>query len=767
MSLREAQGPGDDPPDDARSEERRGRRFEDAITSFLPRIGRMAKVGGWSFDVDSGEGWWTEEVARIHDLDPSTPASSELGLSFYTAESRPLIERAIQEAIEKGRPYDLELELVSAKGVRKWVWTQGQPVVVGGRVVRVQGTFQDITDRKRTELALRESQGRLQMLIDHAPAALAMFDREMRYLAVSRRWLSDFHLGDQAILGRSHYDIFPEIPEAWREAHRRGLAGEVMQSEEDRFVRQDGTVYWRRWELRPWHAGDGTVGGIVIFSEDITGRVEAIQALRESEQRFRLALRNAPVSVAVQDRDLRYVWAYNHRTARPEDVVGRRDADLFSPDQAARLDELKRKVLEEGAEIHQQMWLDRPGRRLFLDFYCEPMRDAEGRITGVGTATVDLTPVREAEEERRRLEAEVAHGQKLESLGALAGGVSHDMNNVLAAIMAVASMLKEKRQDDADLVKSMDTLLHAAGRGRDLVKGLTDFARKDLPEPQPLELNELVRKEAALLQRTTLQKVEVELALAEGLPLVMGDPSAISNALMNLCVNALDAMPEGGRLRLATRSGAAGMVELAVEDSGHGMPPEVLGRALEPFFTTKPAGKGTGLGLALVYGVMKAHGGRVDLRSAPGQGTEITLSFPAYRADLPFDAGIALAEEAGVRRLRILLVDDDELVRGTVPVMLEALGHEVLAAAGGPQALERLEAGYTPDLVILDLSMPGMDGEETLRRLRLLRPDLPVLLATGYRDERGDRILEQGAHVGLILKPFTLMDLKLKLGQMG
>ncbi|WP_243295723.1 hybrid sensor histidine kinase/response regulator [Geothrix mesophila] len=767
MGLKEAQGPDDAPSGDARSEERRGRRFEDAITSFLPRIGRMAKVGGWSFDVDSGEGWWTEEVARIHDLDPSTPASAALGLNFYTAQSRPLIEQAIREAIEKGRPYDLELELVSATGARKWVWTQGQPVVMGGRVVRIQGTFQDITERKRTELALRESQERLQMLIDHAPAALAMFDREMRYLAVSRRWLSDFHLGEQAILGRSHYDIFPEIPEAWREAHRRGLAGEILHSEEDRFIRQDGTVYWRRWELRPWHAADGTVGGIVIFSEDITERVEALQALRESEQRFRLALRNAPVSVAVQDRDLRYVWAYNQRTARPEDMVGRRDADLFSPDQAARLDELKRQVLEEGAEIHQQMWLDRPGRRLFLDLYCEPVRDAEGRITGVGTATVDLTPVREAEEERRRLEAEVAHGQKLESLGALAGGVSHDMNNVLAAIMAVASMLKEKRPDDPDLVKSMDTLLHAAGRGRDLVKGLTDFARKDLPEPQPLDLNEVVRKEAALLQRTTLQKVGVELALAEGLPLVMGDPSAISSALMNLCVNALDAMPEGGRLRLATRSGMGGTAELVVEDSGHGMAPEVLARALEPFFTTKPAGKGTGLGLALVYGVMKAHGGRVDLRSTPGQGTEITLVFPTYQADLPFDVGIPPVDEARGRRLRILLVDDDELVRGTVPVMLEALGHEVLATAGGAQALERLEAGYVPDLVILDLSMPGMDGEETLRRLRVLRPGLPVLLATGYRDERGDRILEQGAHVGLILKPFTLMDLKLKLGQMA
>jgi CheY-like chemotaxis protein/anti-sigma regulatory factor (Ser/Thr protein kinase) len=340
------------------------------------------------------------------------------------------------------------------------------------------------------------------------------------------------------------------------------------------------------------------------------------------------------------------------------------------------------------------------------------------------------------------------------------------MNNVLGAIMALASMLKESHPGDRVIVKSMDTLLHAAGRGRDLVKGLTDFARKDIPEPKPMNLNDVVRHEAELLMRTTLQKVAVELSLDEGIPEVRGDASSISNALMNLCVNALDAMPAGGRLSLGTGIGLDGKVILTVRDTGLGMAPEVLQRAMEPFFTTKPVGKGTGLGLALVYGVMKSHGGKVELRSEPGHGTEIRLVFPCLGPDLPSFEAAPLAEGAPVSQRLILLVDDDDLIRSTVPVMLETIGHRVVAFAGGLEAIHRLESGFNPDVVILDLSMPGMDGEATLERLRLLRPELPIILATGFQDERVARILERFPDVDVLAKPFTLMDLKVKLAQL-
>ncbi|HEX9082784.1 MAG TPA: ATP-binding protein, partial [Holophagaceae bacterium] len=512
-------------------------------------------------------------------------------------------------------------------------------------------------------------------------------------------------------------------------------------------------------------------GEFVVMLDDINDRKRAEQALRASEARFLAVFQASPVGIlvsrlsdgAILEANPAFLALTGHRA---EEVRGRSSLDLgLWADPALRKEGL-RLVRETGrVPILEADLCTRTGAQVPVVWATE-LVDLGGEQVLVNMI-LDQTERRRAEEVRRRLETEVAHAQKLESLGALAGGVSHDMNNVLAAIMALGSLLQERYREDPVLSKHLETLMHAAGRGRDLVKGLTDFARKDLSEPRPLDLNEVVRKEAALLCRTTLQKIQVTQDLQEGLPQVMGDPSAIQNALMNLCVNALDAMPQGGRLTLATRVEGDGHVLLSVKDTGQGMPPDVLARAMEPFFTTKPAGKGTGLGLALVYGVMTSHGGRVAITSEVGQGTDIALSFPVL-AEASTARPAAPASEAGtLRRLRILLVDDDDLIRGTVPAMLEALGHQVVALGGGLEAVQRVGSGLEVDLVILDLNMPGLDGEATLERLRLLRPELPVLLATGYREERDRRILERFKAVDLLMKPFTLMELRLKLGQIA
>ena len=238
------------------------------------------------------------------------------------------------------------------------------------------------------------------------------------------------------------------------------------------------------------------------------------------------------------------------------------------------------------------------------------------------------------EEDRHQLLVELHHRQKLDSIGSLAGGVAHDMNNVLGAILGVASFLQETHASDPTLVKHLDTILRGGTRGRDLVKNLTDFARKGIEDPIAMDLNETVRREVELLAHTTLQKVRLDMDLEPALPRLVGDPSAIGGCLMNLAVNAVDAMPQGGTLTFRTRSLAKEWVQLEVSDTGHGMPPEVAEKAMDPFFTTKPVGKGTGLGLSMVYGTMRAHGGSVQLRSEPGKGTTILLRFP-FPAGVP------------------------------------------------------------------------------------------------------------------------------------
>jgi CheY-like chemotaxis protein len=333
------------------------------------------------------------------------------------------------------------------------------------------------------------------------------------------------------------------------------------------------------------------------------------------------------------------------------------------------------------------------------------------------------------------------------------------MNNVLAAIMAIGSVLQARPAQEPGLVRDAEAILKAAGRGRDLVKNLLEFSRKELGSSTELDLNEMARHEAELLERTTLKRIQVELELEADLHRVAGEASSIHNALMNLCVNALDAMPERGRIRLITRNHGKGFVELAVQDSGEGMPPEVAARALEPFFTTKPAGKGTGLGLSQVYGTVKAHGGTLDIQSLPGKGTLVSMMFPSSPGPVPAGAQPEEAARAPLRSLRILLVDDEAVLRGHLARMLEILGHQAETAGGGAEALRRLEEGLAVDLAILDLSMPGMDGVETLGRLRILRPDLPVLFMTGYADARIPSAMGRFEHVRVLKKPFNLREL--------
>lgn len=373
----------------------------------------------------------------------------------------------------------------------------------------------------------------------------------------------------------------------------------------------------------------------------------------------------------------------------------------------------------------------------------------------------DVTERRRIERERERLEHELQHAQKLESLGRLAGGVAHDVNNVLGAVLGLASYLKEVHSADPVLTRDVATIESAALRGRDLVKGLTEFARKELAQVLSFDLNELVEKELALFERTTLRKLEVRRELAPGALQVEGDPAGLSSALMNLWVNAKDAMPEGGQLTVSTRAIPGSRVELAVQDSGHGMTEEVQRQALEPFFTTKPPGEGTGLGLAMVYGTVKAHGGTLEIHSSPGQGTRVVLTLPGTAATPPAAPAEAEPSQPPAHEgLRVLLVDDDDAMRRAIPPLLTFLGFRAETVEGGDAALERLACEPSVDLVILDQNMPGRTGLQLLPELRERHPGLGILLATGLADQDVERALEEYPGVRLITKPFLLDELR-------
>ncbi len=398
-----------------------------------------------------------------------------------------------------------------------------------------------------------------------------------------------------------------------------------------------------------------------------------------------------------------------------------------------------------------------------------PVRDLAGVLTNFIAIKEDISSIKVAREERRLLEAQLQQSQKLESLGSLAGGVAHDMNNVMGAILGLASTLHLEAAPGTASARNLDTIISACLRGRDAVKSLLYFAQKDLQEERPSDLNEIARDICQLLAHTLPKQIKLVLDLDEGLDQVMADGGALGHALMNLCVNAMDAMPTGGSLLVATGRGPEDSLILRVRDSGEGMTPEVLTKAMEPFFTTKPQGKGTGLGLAMVYGTMKAHEGALELHSEPGIGTEARLCFPASRKVARADQAQAIAVPviAASPCLKILLVDDDDLIREAVAPMLEALGHTVETAPGGEFALRTLALDASMDLVILDMNMPGMSGAETLPQILALYPGLPVIMATGYSELEIAPLLAQHPEATSLRKPFSLKEVDQKIADLG
>ncbi len=366
---------------------------------------------------------------------------------------------------------------------------------------------------------------------------------------------------------------------------------------------------------------------------------------------------------------------------------------------------------------------------------------------------------RRAEEERRALETRLAQVERLESLGSLAGGVAHDMNNVLGAILNTVATLRPA-PEGSHLEQALTTMTQACLRGRSVVQHLLYFAQKGIQHEVSVNLNDLVKEVVDLLKHTTLQKITFSLDLGN-LPCVQVDPAAITHALMNLCVNAVDAMPEGGTITITTRQ--LNGIDLSIQDTGLGMSSEVLARAMDPFFTTKEPGKGTGLGLPQVFGTMRAHEGQLTLESFPGQGTTATMHFPTARileqAGQCFEAPLEEAEILADLSLKVLLVDDDPLIRDSLIELLELLGHRPTAAAGGQEALNLLGAGYEPEVIILDMNMPGMNGAQTLAKIQEIQPSQPVLVTTGYTESDLGDLVKHGKVMSLS-KPFTAKELR-------
>jgi PAS domain S-box-containing protein len=621
-------------------------------------------------------------------------------------------------------------------------------------------------ERERKVLAERSGH-----LMRHANDIILLTDLEGRILEANVAAGDHFGYGPGQFQGMHIKDLRgPEMaPQLMARFQALKAAGAARF--ESVYRRKDGTEFPAEVSARVIDLGGESF--VLHFVREITERKAAEAALRASEERFSKAFATSPDAINITRlKDGVYLNinpSFTRMTGhRPEDVLGHssrvEECNIWVDD--GDRDRMVAELRERGEVLgFEAQFRAKDGRRIIgrmsaalLEIGDEPC---------VLSVTRDITQFRQDEEQRRQLESRLHQTEKLESLGSLAGGVAHDMNNVLGAILSLASSRRAGLEAADPMASALDTIATACLRGRGVVRSLLYFVRKDLEETRPLNLNDLVRDMVQLLGYTTLKRITLEMELQEPLALVQGDSGALSHALMNLAVNALDAMPDQGTLRLRTENLPGGQVRLEVRDNGEGMSAEVLAKAIEPFYTTKPLGKGTGLGLAIVFGAMQAHGGGLELRSRPGQGTEAILTFPALDPSAAAAEPAAAAQAVQGSPLTILVVDDDELIRESLVPMLEIMGHAAQAAAGGLEAMVLLQGGLAVDLVILDMNMPGINGAETLARIKAHRPGQRVLMASGYNDSEVTSLVSGFVGVSCIQKPFSMKELRHKLAEMN
>ncbi len=501
-------------------------------------------------------------------------------------------------------------------------------------------------------------------------------------------------------------------------------------------------------------------------------RRQAERALTFERNLLRSLLDNSPDSITFKDAQHRFVRVSRskaeHLGVRREDLIGKTDADFYPEEQAARMARDEDQVMDaETPIIGQVEQLTRPdGETRWLLVTKLPRRDANGRVIGTMGISRDITEERQMEEVMRRQE-------RLAAVGQLAGGIAHDFNNLLASIILYAQLPLNRQHDlPSRVVRSLETILAESNRAADLVQQILDFGRQAMLETEPLDLASFTKRVMGVLRRTIPENVELALDLCEGPCVIEVDATRIQQALVNLAVNARDAMPDGGQLRIGvcplevdagTPPPVRGMApgawaRILVSDTGHGMSEEVQSHLFEPFFTTKGPGRGTGLGLSQVFGIISQHGGTIDVDTVPGEGTTFALYLPRVDGDAHQEATDAAPELAEGQAERIVLAEDAAELRIAIHDFLETLEYCVDPAPDGEQALQLLEEREY-DLLITDIVMPQMGGKALLRRARALSPDLPAIAITGYILETDLQGLLDEGFDAVLSKPFDIEDL--------
>lgn len=664
--------------------------------------------------------------------------------------------------------------------------------------------MQDITEKKLAEDALRESEKLYRMIVENMQDVIWIldFNLQFKYRSPSSVRITGYTV-DELMTIPVKKQLTPEsyalaekvlIEELAREKSGVPFDPHRTRTVELQVYRKDGSTVWIEVTATFNRDEKGEPFEILLAARDIAARKKVEGALRESEQRYRMILENMHEVIWTMDLNLQYTYVSPSCLLltghTPDEIMNSRIDQMVTPESMARAatelsKQLEMELSDATCDPHRTITLEqetyhKQGGTIVLEITATFTRDKNGKAVGLLMAGRDITASKKAEEEKSKLEAQLMQAQKMEIVGRLAGGVAHDFNNMLSVIMGYVDLAKMRLAKQHPVLKDIAEIEKAAIRSRDITTQLLAFSRKQIIEPKIIDLNDLVAHTQKALIRLIGEDVELKVVLTEKLWAVKFDPSQVEQILINLAVNARDAMPAGGKLTIETANllldagycenhidvAPGEYVRLSFSDNGLGMDTKTLQHIFEPFFTTKDVGKGTGLGLATVYGIVKQNNGFINVYSEPRHGTTFSIYVPRTTEEKAVQE--KFEEEPPIEgQGNILLVEDDAMVLQIAKGMLESIGYLVKATSNPLEAIAYChDPAVCIDLVISDVVMPGLSGKDLRDRLVAIRPDIKVLFISGYTADviAHHGILEQG--VQFLQKPFTIKSLYGKVKEM-
>lgn len=737
--------------------------------ALLQEAHRIAKIGSWSWDLTTDETWWSEEFYRFlnRNEDNIIPDIQAINQFIYE-DDRERVNQLIKNAIEQGIPYETEFRFIHSDGTLGYAFSCGKVERdATGKIVRFYGISKDISEYKKAEVALRESEERFRTMADTAPVLIWMAGCDKFCNYFNANWLEFTGRTLEEEIGNGWIEgVHPDDRERCVEIYFNAFDARQGFSMEYRLQNRDKEYRWILDKGSPRFNPDGSFAGYIGSCIDITERKQAEEKIAEQAALLDVAT-DAILLISLegnilycnQGAERMYGWT-------AEEILGKSANELLYEDFSLELLEALQGIKRSGSWQGELRKVTKQGREITVASRWTSVRDRAGNPKSILSVDTDIT-------EKKQLESQFLRIQRLESLGTLASGIAHDLNNMLTPILAIAQLLPLKLGKVDETSQGMLVMLEAnAKRGANLVKQVLSFARGDEGKHNVVQVKYLLKDIEDFVKGTFPKNIEVERDLPEELWTVSADTTQLHQVLMNLVVNARDAMPDGGILTIAGRNKfvdqsyakmnieakVGSYVVITISDTGIGISPQIIDRIFDPFFTTKEIGKGTGLGLSTVLGIVKNHGGFIEVSSQIGKGTQFKVYLPTIEGEV---SSTPENKELVKGNKELILVVDDEIgICEIIKTTLENYNFRVITAKDGIEAIALyVQHKKEINVVLMDIMMPSMDGATAIRTLQQMNPKIKIIAMSGLVSTEALTQASGTSIQGFLAKPFGADEL--------